>query len=184
MRTCPGGYQRSAFRSFFLTTAVLPEMKPQNGPQLTNQGGNINLVVHASPPAAPVQPAPMQPAPMQPAPMQPVGHLPAAAMHGQIVQMQQMQQGYPAPQIQQPYVIINTNLGDSPCMTRCSNCQQQVQTKVEYKAGGFAWLMCFVFIFFGCILGCCLIPFFADGFKDAHHSCPNCHQNLHVHKRL
>ncbi|KAK1162994.1 hypothetical protein AOXY_G18018 [Acipenser oxyrinchus oxyrinchus] len=153
---------------------VLPAMKPQNGPQLTNQGGNINLVIHASPPAAP----------MQPAPMQPVGLLPAAAMHGQIVQMQQMQQGYPAPQIQQPYAIINTNLGDSPCMTRCSNCQQQVHTKVEYKAGGFAWLMCFVFIFFGLILGCCLIPFFADGFKDAHHSCPNCHQNLHVHKRL
>ncbi|MGH0158591.1 UNVERIFIED_CONTAM: hypothetical protein FKN15_000315 [Acipenser sinensis] len=59
---------------------------------------------------------------------------------------------YPTPQIQQPYAIINTNLGDSPCMTRCSNCQQQVLTKVEYKAGGFAWLMCFVFIFFGYVL--------------------------------
>ncbi|XP_041133129.1 cell death-inducing p53-target protein 1 homolog isoform X2 [Polyodon spathula] len=152
------------------TTRIISEKKPENAPQLINKVGDIHLVVNAPPAAAPMQPAPMQPAPMQPAPVQPVGLLPAGAMYGQVMQMQQVQPGYVAPQIQQPYACINTNFGDTPCMTRCSNCQQQVQTKVIYKAGGFAWLMCFVFIFFG--------------FKDAHHSCPYCHQNLHVHKRM
>ncbi|KAG7491902.1 hypothetical protein MATL_G00008910 [Megalops atlanticus] len=83
-----------------------------------------------------------------------------------------------------PAVICVNNLGDTACMTTCNNCQQRVTTRVLYKAGTFSWVMCFVFIFFGLFCGCCLIPFFMDSFKDAHHSCPQCHTNLYVHKRM
>lgn len=33
------------------------------------------------------------------------------------------------------------------------------------------------------VLGCCLIPFFVNHFKDAYHSCPRCRRVLHVHKK-
>lgn len=33
------------------------------------------------------------------------------------------------------------------------------------------------------VLGCCLIPFFINHFKDAYHSCPRCQRVLHVHKK-
>uniref|UniRef100_A0A3Q3GCL2 Si:ch211-157c3.4 n=2 Tax=Labrus bergylta TaxID=56723 RepID=A0A3Q3GCL2_9LABR len=79
--------------------------------------------------------------------------------------------------------VSDSALGDSPGMTSCTSCQQQVMTNVTYKAGTYAWLMCLLFICCGLILCCCLIPFFMKRFKDAYHTCPRCNRVLHVEKR-
>ncbi|XP_015215594.1 lipopolysaccharide-induced tumor necrosis factor-alpha factor homolog [Lepisosteus oculatus] len=84
----------------------------------------------------------------------------------------------------QQVVVVSSNLGDTPSMTTCSNCKQRVMTKVIYKPGVFSWMLCLLFILFGLICGCCLLPFFVTSLMDAHHSCPQCHQNLHIHKRM
>uniref|UniRef100_A0AAY5KFB7 Si:ch211-157c3.4 n=1 Tax=Esox lucius TaxID=8010 RepID=A0AAY5KFB7_ESOLU len=81
------------------------------------------------------------------------------------------------------FVSYETELGRTAAMTTCTSCQQQVMTNVTYKVGAFAWLMCLLFICFGLILGCCLIPFFLKHFKDAYHSCPRCNRILHVDKK-
>ncbi|KAM6965947.1 lITAF domain-containing protein, partial [Tautogolabrus adspersus] len=81
------------------------------------------------------------------------------------------------------YVSYDSALGDSPGMTSCTSCQQQVMTNVTYKAGTYAWLMCLLFICCGLVLCCCLIPFFMKRFKDAYHTCPRCNRVLHVEKR-
>ncbi|XP_064178741.1 lipopolysaccharide-induced tumor necrosis factor-alpha factor homolog isoform X2 [Anguilla rostrata] len=80
------------------------------------------------------------------------------------------------------FVSYETVPGRSPGVTTCTSCQQQVMTNVTHKAGAFAWLMCFVFIFCGLFFGCCLIPFFAKRFKDVYHSCPRCNRILHVER--
>ncbi|KAM9346140.1 lITAF domain-containing protein [Symphorus nematophorus] len=81
------------------------------------------------------------------------------------------------------FVSYDTALGNSPGMTTCAACQQQVMTNVTYKAGTYAWLMCLLFICCGLVLCCCLIPFFMKNFKDAYHSCPRCNRILHVEKK-
>ncbi|XP_033501614.1 lipopolysaccharide-induced tumor necrosis factor-alpha factor homolog [Epinephelus lanceolatus] len=81
------------------------------------------------------------------------------------------------------FVSYDGALGDSPGMTTCTSCQQQVMTNVTYKAGTYAWLMCLLFICCGLVLCCCLIPFFMNRFKDAYHTCPRCNKVLHVEKR-
>ncbi|XP_074552497.1 lITAF domain-containing protein [Halichoeres trimaculatus] len=83
----------------------------------------------------------------------------------------------------QRYVSYDSALGDSPGMTTCTSCQQQVMTNVTYKAGTYAWLMCLLFICCGLVLCCCLIPFFMKRFKDCYHTCPRCNRVLHVEKR-
>uniref|UniRef100_A0A146ZIE2 Cell death-inducing p53-target protein 1 homolog n=1 Tax=Fundulus heteroclitus TaxID=8078 RepID=A0A146ZIE2_FUNHE len=80
-------------------------------------------------------------------------------------------------------VSYEVELDRAPGLMTCRFCQTQVITEVTFKVGTFAWLMCFLFVLCGLILGCCLIPFFADHFKDACHSCPRCHHVLHVEKR-
>ncbi|XP_008286949.1 lITAF domain-containing protein isoform X2 [Stegastes partitus] len=81
------------------------------------------------------------------------------------------------------FVSYETGLGNSPGMTTCTACQQQVMTNVTYKAGTYAWLMCLLFICCGLVLCCCLIPFFVKHFKDAYHTCPRCNRVLHVEKK-
>ncbi|TNN27245.1 Cell death-inducing p53-target protein 1 [Liparis tanakae] len=81
------------------------------------------------------------------------------------------------------FVSYDGGLGSNPGMTTCTSCQQQVMTNVTYKAGTYAWLMCLLFICCGCILCCCLIPFFVNKFKDAHHTCPRCNRVLYVDKK-
>lgn len=36
---------------------------------------------------------------------------------------------------------------------------------------------------FRLLLGCCLIPFFVNFFKDAYHTCPRCCRVLHIHRK-
>ncbi|XP_034046232.1 lipopolysaccharide-induced tumor necrosis factor-alpha factor homolog isoform X2 [Thalassophryne amazonica] len=81
------------------------------------------------------------------------------------------------------YVSYDSSLGDSPGMTTCTACQQQVMTNVTHKAGTYAWLMCLLFICCGLILCCCLIPLLMKKFKDAYHYCPRCNKLLYVNKK-
>ncbi|CAG14262.1 unnamed protein product [Tetraodon nigroviridis] len=92
----------------------------------------------------------------------------------------------PPPQgstIQPKFVSYETRLRRFPALTTCPSCQTQVTSLVTYRVGLFAWLMCFVFVFCGLLLGCCLIPFFLDVFKDAYHTCPRCRRVLHIHRK-
>ncbi|KAL7403478.1 hypothetical protein ABVT39_001086 [Epinephelus coioides] len=81
------------------------------------------------------------------------------------------------------FVSYETVLYRSPALTTCPSCQTQVTTQVTYRVGRHAWLMCLVFVLCGLVLGCCLIPFFMNFFKDAYHTCPRCRRVLHVHRR-
>uniref|UniRef100_A0A3P9M5N5 LITAF domain-containing protein n=1 Tax=Oryzias latipes TaxID=8090 RepID=A0A3P9M5N5_ORYLA len=71
----------------------------------------------------------------------------------------------------------------SPALMTCDSCQILVTTQVSLKVGTYAWFMCLVFVLCGLMLGCCLIPFFVNHFKDAYHTCPHCQRVLHVHRR-
>ncbi|KAL3066715.1 hypothetical protein OYC64_016623 [Pagothenia borchgrevinki] len=81
------------------------------------------------------------------------------------------------------FVSHETELCCSPGLTTCTSCQTRVTTQVIFKVGRHAWLMCLVFVLCSLVLGCCLIPFFVNHFKDAYHTCPRCYRVLHVHRR-
>uniref|UniRef100_A0A8C2YVY4 LITAF domain-containing protein n=1 Tax=Cyclopterus lumpus TaxID=8103 RepID=A0A8C2YVY4_CYCLU len=81
------------------------------------------------------------------------------------------------------YVVYETELFCYPALTTCPFCKTQVTTHVTYRVGGLVWLMCFLLALCGLFLGCCLIPFFVNYFKDAHHACPRCQRVLHIHRR-
>ncbi|KAM8771540.1 lipopolysaccharide-induced tumor necrosis factor-alpha factor homolog isoform 1-T1 [Acanthopagrus schlegelii] len=89
----------------------------------------------------------------------------------------------PPPTPRLKFVSYETQLYRSPALTSCPACQAQVTTQVTHRVGAYAWLMCFVFVLCGLLLGCCLIPFVMKHFKDAHHSCPRCHRVLHIHRK-
>ncbi|XP_077380349.1 lipopolysaccharide-induced tumor necrosis factor-alpha factor homolog isoform X2 [Festucalex cinctus] len=85
-----------------------------------------------------------------------------------------------------PTFVVSFDGGDlrrSPAVTSCPSCRAQVTTRVRYRAGTYAWTMCVLFVLCGLVLGCCLLPFLVNHFKDAHHCCPRCHRLLHVHRR-
>ncbi|XP_034043649.1 cell death-inducing p53-target protein 1-like [Thalassophryne amazonica] len=81
------------------------------------------------------------------------------------------------------FVTYESELCHSAALTSCPFCQTRVMTQVVYRVGTHAWLMCLIFVLCGLVLGCCLIPFFVNHFKDAYHTCPRCRQVLHVHKK-
>ncbi|KAK9540660.1 hypothetical protein VZT92_003100 [Zoarces viviparus] len=85
--------------------------------------------------------------------------------------------------VRQTHVSYEMELFCYPALTTCPSCQTRVTTQVTYKIGRFAWLMCLVFVFCGLWIGCCLIPFFVNYFKDTCHACPRCKLFLHMHKR-
>jgi lipopolysaccharide-induced tumor necrosis factor-alpha factor len=77
---------------------------------------------------------------------------------------------YPNPTIQQeqPLPIGNpmmTAAGDYPFTCTCPYCQQPIVTKAEKDSGLAVWLAAGTLCVFGCIFGCCLIPFCIDDLK-------------------
>jgi len=71
-----------------------------------------------------------------------------------------------------------------PSATACFNCKKVVITYIYHVAGPCTWLSCILLAATGCAFGCCLIPFWSNGFKDKVHKCPNCHVVLGKHKML
>ncbi|UJR17496.1 hypothetical protein I4U23_004391 [Adineta vaga] len=74
--------------------------------------------------------------------------------------------------------------GSIPVQCVCWNCKKQIVTRTEKKNGLVTWLGCGGLILFGCVFGCCLIPFCVDACKDTIHMCPNCNTILGEDKLL
>ncbi|KAI4892199.1 hypothetical protein NFI96_024088 [Prochilodus magdalenae] len=146
------------------------------------------------PHGVPVNPALMSPPPMNPPPMNP------PPVYSKAPQAPYPTQGYtqmysspppPGPPVTSPVVSVQTvyvqpavAFGELPVQAYCPHCAQSVLTRLEYSSGTMAWLTCAGLFIFGCIYGCCLIPFCVDCLKDVTHRCPNCTSVLGVFKRL
>ncbi|XP_073491005.1 uncharacterized protein [Aquarana catesbeiana] len=83
-----------------------------------------------------------------------------------------------------PNIILKTELRDIPAQTVCPSCNLPCVTKTEYTSGCLTTLLCCLLFFFGCLLGCCLIPCCVNSCKDVNHYCPNCKHLIHKYKRL
>ena len=66
-----------------------------------------------------------------------------------------------------PKTSVSTNM-------YCPICNTSTLTTVTKEPGLATWLTCGGLTLFGCWLGCCLIPFCIDSFKDAVHHCSKC----------
>ncbi|XP_073398928.1 lipopolysaccharide-induced tumor necrosis factor-alpha factor homolog isoform X2 [Dendrobates tinctorius] len=75
-------------------------------------------------------------------------------------------------------------LVDSPSLTICPSCRENVTTRVSFNSGRFTWLLCVAIMFFGFAAGCCLIPFCINATKDVDHFCPRCDCRIFKYKRL
>ncbi|XP_076139002.1 lipopolysaccharide-induced tumor necrosis factor-alpha factor homolog [Alosa pseudoharengus] len=103
---------------------------------------------------------------------------PQVVMQPQVITVQQQQ-----PQAVADNVAISAGkLGGKATITTCTNCRQRMETRVLYKSGWFTWAMCILLVCVGLFFGCCLIPFFMNKCKDAHHYCTLCNKKLCVHK--
>ncbi|CAL8139176.1 unnamed protein product [Orchesella dallaii] len=87
------------------------------------------------------------------------------------------------PQLQQ-MIIVGPALGSHNARITCPHCKTEIQTKTDKKPGVVAWVSSGVLCFFGCWLGCCLIPFCIDSCMDVDHKCPNCDAHLGTHKPM
>ncbi|XP_006867310.1 PREDICTED: lipopolysaccharide-induced tumor necrosis factor-alpha factor homolog [Chrysochloris asiatica] len=103
----------------------------------------------------------------------------------------QRMQGHPfiyASGPQEAQTILITRLprrsSSTPLQTTCPYCGSNVITVTSHVPGVITWLLCTGLFLFGCVLGCCLIPFFISGLMDVRHSCPVCHQQLFYFRRL
>ncbi|RNA15442.1 Lipopolysaccharide-induced tumor necrosis factor-alpha factor [Brachionus plicatilis] len=53
------------------------------------------------------------------------------------------------------------------------SCGANVVSRISHESGLTTWLIASAICFVGCVLGCCLIPFFVNDCKDVKHYCPN-----------
>ncbi|GAB1598643.1 lipopolysaccharide-induced tumor necrosis factor-alpha factor homolog isoform X1 [Argonauta hians] len=80
-----------------------------------------------------------------------------------------------------PYLC---HFGEASVQTSCPKCKAEIMTATHYETGNLSWVICLVLSFFGCIFGCCLLPFCMDNTKDVIHSCPNCNNFIGRYSRL
>lgn len=90
----------------------------------------------------------------------------------------------PTESTQQQGLSETPSFGIFPAKVICPNCQFEIVTLIQSKAGLFAWLGCIILVLFGCVCGCCLIPFFIPWFKNVQHFCPNCHALIGECRRI
>uniref|UniRef100_A0AAZ1XQC4 LITAF domain-containing protein n=1 Tax=Oreochromis aureus TaxID=47969 RepID=A0AAZ1XQC4_OREAU len=83
----------------------------------------------------------------------------------------------------QPVPIAVEYLRGAPGLVCCPHCSHLVTSKVTHVPGTAAWCWCVILAMAGLICGFCLIPLMVRGMQDTHHSCPQCGNALHVHKR-
>ncbi|XP_056091615.1 lipopolysaccharide-induced tumor necrosis factor-alpha factor homolog [Rhinichthys klamathensis goyatoka] len=129
-------------------------------------------------PEGPYAPPADMKAPVPPYPPQAYGQMyPTPPQQGQPVTT-------PVVSVQTVYVQPGLIFGDVPVQAHCPVCQQNVITRLEHTSGALVWLSCAGLAIFGCIYGCCLIPFCVDNLKDVTHYCPSCSSVLGSHRRL
>ncbi|XP_015215673.1 uncharacterized protein [Lepisosteus oculatus] len=91
----------------------------------------------------------------------------------------------PPPPAPAPSVIFDVEmLPPQASQTQCPSCHQFITTEVFTRVGSVAWMVCFMSILFGCVAGCCLLPFCTDTFKDVVHNCPKCRAQIHTNTKL
>ena len=61
-----------------------------------------------------------------------------------------------------------------PIEMECKNCGHQGMSDCDPEHSKYTYLACTGLCVCGCFLGCCLVPFAMDSFKDAYHSCHKC----------
>ncbi|XP_063788437.1 lipopolysaccharide-induced tumor necrosis factor-alpha factor homolog isoform X1 [Pseudophryne corroboree] len=83
-----------------------------------------------------------------------------------------------------PEAFLKTDLRDIPGQTVCPSCNLPCMTQIEHISGCLTTLLCCLLFFFGCLLGCCLIPLCVNSCKDVNHYCPYCKHLIHKYKRL
>lgn len=64
--------------------------------------------------------------------------------------------------------------GEYPLFMKCNYCKVEMMTTVSAKAAPAAHALAFLCILFGCVLGCCLIPYCMDGLTIYVHRCSFC----------
>ncbi|KAJ7373786.1 hypothetical protein OS493_009108 [Desmophyllum pertusum] len=89
------------------------------------------------------------------------------------------------PQLHNSSFIIDDreDFKDESLYTFCGSCKNHVMTMVTYKAGKLTLLFAVALCFFGCLGGCCLVPFLWKRFQDVEHVCPNCQLKLGKYRR-
>ncbi|XP_072225667.1 cell death-inducing p53-target protein 1-like [Leuresthes tenuis] len=89
------------------------------------------------------------------------------------------------PSFSAPSVILDVNnFPTHPCRTQCPECREFVVTETFTSISSVTWLVCFMTAMFGCVAGCCLIPFCVDALKSIIHRCPKCQTKISTIKRL
>uniref|UniRef100_A0A665VE96 LITAF domain-containing protein n=1 Tax=Echeneis naucrates TaxID=173247 RepID=A0A665VE96_ECHNA len=73
-----------------------------------------------------------------------------------------------------------------PCRTQCPQCQQFIVTEISTAVSSVTWMVCWMtaLVGYGCVGGCCLIPFCMDSMKSTAHKCPKCRSTISTIKRL
>ncbi|XP_053518647.1 LITAF domain-containing protein-like, partial [Artibeus jamaicensis] len=71
-----------------------------------------------------------------------------------------------------------------PMQRSCPYCGNHILTVTTPVPGALSWLLCTGLFMFGCVLGCCLLPFYMDRFMDVKHTCPVCGHELFRYRRL
>lgn len=90
----------------------------------------------------------------------------------------------PQGQVGSVTVVSVAQWGPYPMQVGCPHCGAQVMTETRASPGLLTWLLAGALIFFGCWLGCCLIPCCIPECQDIEHRCPNCKQHLGSYRRL
>ncbi|XP_068100757.1 lITAF domain-containing protein [Hyperolius riggenbachi] len=92
--------------------------------------------------------------------------------------------GNQPPTVLMPQIVLKTDMRDTAAYAVCPACNVPCMTRIEYKSGCLTTLLCCLLFFFGCMLGCCLIPCCINSCKDVNHYCPNCQHLIHRYKRI
>ncbi|XP_028001346.2 lITAF domain-containing protein isoform X2 [Eptesicus fuscus] len=97
----------------------------------------------------------------------------------------------PQPYYQGPRVIHTAVFNGVPVVASpmpinylCPYCGNYVVTVTTPIPGVLTWLLCTGLFVFGCVLGCCLLPFCVDSLMDVSHTCPVCRRELFRFRRL
>lgn len=86
---------------------------------------------------------------------------------------------------QQLFPLSNTvSFSEIPANVTCAFCGKSGMTTTRYVPGLLTWLVAGGCVFFGCIFGCCLVPFCVDGCKDVIHTCSHCKSIVGEKRRI